>query len=84
MREFGAGAYFVNIPSKFISADGKNAWLCYANNFGSGWLCHRLKVDPPGGRYGMTLQEFRLLNPAEERQYRQKSNAPPEEEGTGG
>src|SRR5262249_28914799 len=33
MERFGIQAYFVNIPSKFISADGKSAWLCYAANF---------------------------------------------------
>ena len=62
LREFGVAAYFVNIPSKFISADGRTGWLCYSTNFGSGWLCHTLKVDPPGARYGMSLQQFRLLD----------------------
>ena len=55
MAKFGDEAYFVNIPSKFISADGRTAWLCYAANFAGG------KSDPPGSRYGMCLQEIRLL-----------------------
>jgi len=37
MKRFGEQAYFVNIPSKFISPDGRTLWLCYAANFSSGW-----------------------------------------------
>ena len=33
LKDFGPQAYFVNIPSKFISEDGKTAWLCYSANF---------------------------------------------------
>lgn len=32
MRNFGPSNYFVNIPTKFISADGKTFWLIYSNN----------------------------------------------------
>ena len=63
MREFGEQAYFVNIPSKFISQDGRTAWLCYAANFSNGnpnWNTHYRDI-PPGGGYGMTLQEIKLL-----------------------
>ena len=63
MHEFGEQAYFVNIPSKFISADGRTAWLCYAANFSNGnpnWNTHH-RPNPPGGGYGMTLQEIKLL-----------------------
>jgi len=63
MHEFGEQAYFVNIPSKFISADGRTAWLCYAANFSNGngnWDTHHRAI-PPGGGYGMTLQEIKLL-----------------------
>ena len=56
MHRFGEQAYFVNIPSKFISADGRTAWLCYSNNFTGDQ-----KANPPGGRYGLCLQEFKLL-----------------------
>ncbi len=61
MREFGEQAYFVNIPSKFISADGRTAWLCYAANFTNGYLHTNYRDLPPGGGYGMTLQEIKLL-----------------------
>lgn len=56
MEKFGEQGYFVNIPSKFIRADGRTAWLCYANNF-----TKNHKVNPPGGRYAMCLQEIKLL-----------------------
>jgi hypothetical protein len=63
MHEFGEQAYFVNIPSKFISEDGRTAWLCYAANLSNGnrnWNTHYRDI-PPGGGYGMTLQEIKLL-----------------------
>lgn len=59
MKDFGQQGYFVNIPSKFISKDGRTAWLCYAANF-SGASNPALKSLPPGSRYGMNLQEIRL------------------------
>jgi hypothetical protein len=61
MKDFGEQAYFVNFPSKFISPDGRTLWLCYAANFTNGWLGTRLRANPPGSRYGMCLQEVRLL-----------------------
>jgi hypothetical protein len=61
MHNFGEQAYFVNIPSKFISADGRTAWLCYSSNFTNSYLHTDFKDDPPGGGYGMVLQEFKLL-----------------------
>jgi hypothetical protein len=61
MHEFGEQAYFVNIPSKFISPDGRTAWLCYAANFTNGYLHTNYRDIPPGGGYGMTLQEIKLL-----------------------
>ena len=63
MNKFGQQGYFVNIPSKFISADGRTLWLCYAANFTNGYLGTKFKSDPPGGRYGMCLQEVKLLGP---------------------
>jgi hypothetical protein len=66
MRQFGEQAYFANIPSKFISKDGRTAWLCYAANFtNNGPLRTNYRSDPPGGGYGMTLQEIRLLSPSD-------------------
>jgi hypothetical protein len=60
MRNFGEQGYFVNIPSKFISRDGKTAWLCYAANFTNGYLHTNYRENPPGSGYGMTLQEIKL------------------------
>lgn len=65
MARFGVQAYFVNIPSKFISGDGRGMWLCYSANFTSGWWGKKLRCDPPAGRYGMCLQQLRLLAPAD-------------------
>jgi hypothetical protein len=65
MRHFGEQGYFVNIPSKFIGKDGRSAWLCYAANFTNGYLHTNYRDDPPGGGYGMTLQEMRLLGPSD-------------------
>ncbi len=55
MREFGRQAYFVNLPSKFISEDGLTMWLCYSAN----WTGH--DASPRYGRYGMCLREIRLV-----------------------
>jgi hypothetical protein len=65
LGNFGEQAYFVNIPSKFISKDGRNLWLCYAANFSSGWGGITFKSRPPGSRYAMCLQELRLLAPTD-------------------
>lgn len=67
MRNFGEQAYFVNIPSKFISSDGKTFWLCYSANFCDGYNGEApLKVNPPGSGYGLSWQEVRLLASGEE------------------
>jgi hypothetical protein len=63
LKDFGEQAYFVNIPSKFIAADGRTLWLCYAANFSSGWGGTTFKSIPTGSRYAMCLQEMRLLSP---------------------
>ena len=65
LSNFGEQAYFVNIPSKFIGRDGRTLWLCYAGNFSSGWGGITFKSRPPGSRYGMCLQEVRLLAPGD-------------------
>lgn len=64
MKHFGEQGYFVNIPSKFISADGRTAWLCYAANFTNGYLHTHYRANPAGGRYGMCLHEIKLLSPS--------------------
>ena len=60
MEKFGQQAYFVNIPSKFISDDGRTAWLCFADDWVRGH-----PSNPSGTRYGMCLFEFKLLKPGE-------------------
>jgi len=54
------------LPSKFISRDGRTAWLGYAANFANGYLHTSYRDNPPGGGYGMTLQEIRLLGPSDQ------------------
>ena len=61
MAKFGQQGYFVNIPSKFISEDGRKGWLCYSANYTNDWLGTKYPINPPGGRYGMSLHEFELL-----------------------
>jgi hypothetical protein len=61
MKDFGEQAYFLNFPSRFISVDGRTLWLCYSANFSPGWNGVILKVNPPGGRYGLCLHEVKLL-----------------------
>jgi hypothetical protein len=61
MKDFGEQAYFVNIPSRFISPDGKTAWLMYSANFAPDWNGLKLDINPPGGHYGLVLQKVELL-----------------------
>jgi len=65
LENFGEQAYFVNIPTKFIGRDGRTLWLCYAANFSGGWGGVKFKSLPPGSRYGMCLQEVKLLAPGD-------------------
>lgn len=59
MRSFGSQAYWANLPSKFISSDGRTAWLLYAAN----WTGN-VPVDPPGSKYALCLHEIELLKPS--------------------
>ena len=61
MKEFGEQGYFVNFPSKFISADGRTAWLCYSGNYAKDWNGMQIRENPPGSHYGLVLQEVTLL-----------------------
>lgn len=62
LKDFGSQGYFVNIPTKFIADDNETMWLCYSANFTRNYLGEQQEVyeDPPGSRYAMCLQEFRL------------------------
>jgi len=62
-EDFGEQGYFVNIPSKFISADGRTLWLCYSANFSPSLNGKSLIGTPFGSRYGMCLHEVNLLAP---------------------
>lgn len=53
MPQFGPMAYFLNFPSRFISADGRTAWLCYSAN----WHDKNLPGEPVGSQYSMSLHE---------------------------
>lgn len=61
LKDFGEQAYFLNIPSKFVSADGRTMWLCYSANFARDWNNMKIESNPPGSRYGLVLQEMKLL-----------------------
>lgn len=61
LKDFGEQAYFVNIPSKFISRDGKTAWLLYSGSFAHDWNGDKIKSDPPGSHFGMVFQKIELL-----------------------
>ena len=63
MKDFGEQGYFVNFPSKFISPDGRIAWLSYSANFTNGYLNTRYESKPEGSGYWWTLQEVHLLGP---------------------
>jgi hypothetical protein len=61
MKDFGVQAYFVNIPTKFISKDGNQMWLLYSANFSldpdsKGW-----SQNPPGSHYGICFQKIQLI-----------------------
>ena len=64
LRHFGEQAYFVNFPSKFISAGRPHALALLLRQ-----LRHRLgrpsiRKNPPSSRYAWCLQEVRLLSRA--------------------
>jgi hypothetical protein len=62
MEGFGKFGYFLNIPSKFISSDGRTAWLCYSTRKDDEDLRYRNEeYMPHGGAYAMTLMEFKLM-----------------------
>jgi hypothetical protein len=66
LKDFGPQAYFVNIPSKFISEDGKKAWLCYSanyinTNFKDSTDPGLFTGNPEGSLYTMSLHEIKFL-----------------------
>ncbi len=61
----------MTIPTEFISADGRTAWLCYSGNFARDWRGEIMQEIPPGSHDGLVLQKLRLLDPATRRQHAQ-------------
>jgi len=61
LKDFGEQAYFVNIPSKFISEDGRLMWLLYSGNFAKDWNGQKIIENPPGSHYGMVFQKIQLI-----------------------
>lgn len=57
LKSFGNQACFPNLPSKFLSADGRNAWLWYGANF----MPFGREEAPPGSAYRMCQQRVRFL-----------------------
>lgn len=66
MENFGVQAYFVNIPTKFISNDGKTFWLCYSANYAPAYRDNPEYSNPKGSEYSMSMHEVMLLAPGEE------------------
>ncbi len=55
LPDFGTQGYFLTVPSKFISADGRTMWLMYSANYsGSN------KAVPAGSGYAMVVRELTL------------------------
>ena len=74
MKEFGRQGYFPNFPSKFIGADGRTLWLCYAANFGvrrpadAAW--QPLRDVPPRGHAPLARRSAAASKPAAHRRQR--------------
>ncbi len=61
MKDFGEQAYFVNFPSKFISKDGRMAWMVYSGNFAPDWNGMKIQANPPGSHYGLVMQKVEFI-----------------------
>jgi hypothetical protein len=57
LDHFGPVAYFLNIPSKFISEDGKKMWLIYSAN----WMDKNMIGNPPGSYYSLSMHEIEIV-----------------------
>jgi hypothetical protein len=66
MKNFGSQGYFLTIPSKFISENGKTVWLSYSANFSEYYFSDRTRANPMGSRYAWNLQQIQFLNKEEE------------------
>lgn len=57
LEQFGHEAYFLNIPSKFISPESQRFWLCYSAN----WSNKNTPGHPEGSHYSLSLREFAFV-----------------------
>ena len=64
LKGFATQSYFMNIPSRFISDDGRTMWLCYSSNYG-----YKSSPSPTigGSKYAMCLTEITLDGKGEAR-----------------
>jgi len=58
-ESFGPVAYFVNIPSKFISTGGKTMWLTYSANWDNKNV-NAFCGTPEGSYYSLSLHELKI------------------------
>jgi hypothetical protein len=54
---FGPNAYVMSLPSKFIAADGRTAWLLYSGGWG---VPEGITPNPPGSAYAACFLEIEL------------------------
>lgn len=67
LEAFGPRIYFTNVPSKFISEDGKTMWLWYSSNYVFEPYVPRSEPSFPGSLYSMCMAEINLkLAPSSE------------------
>jgi len=62
VKDFVQQGYFLNFPPKFLSENGRKAWLCYSAKYFSNYRNEIIEVDPPGNHYGLVLQEINFLS----------------------
>ena len=60
MTNWGPGSYFGNIPAKWISKDGKTAWLVIAAN------CWAEPANPKQNIYSCSMHEFKFVTSSDE------------------
>ena len=70
LRDWGPQAYFPNVPSKFISVDGKKMWLCVACNYSS-----KTVPKPFQCRYSASFHEIELVLPKNENESESSSRS---------
>ena len=72
LKGFAAVSYFLNIPSRFISSDGRTMWLSYSSNY------HYKNNPQPtigGSQYSLCLTEFALDGRGEARAHKYEAES---------